>query len=234
MTLRLPRPAIGPALGLLLVAVAAQGCGDDNAATLPDETPRHGVVAIVGDSYMAGADPADPGSGMAGQVAEDLGMNLANFAFGGTGYLRGGPTNDYAYGAQATLALKSKADLYIVDGGANDFLDIYTDGSKDLDDLAVAAREVYTELKDGAGKAEVVVVGPIWPAVPADPGILEMRDVLKQEADAAGLAFIDPIAEQWLTADNLDELIGADDIHPSVSGNSYFAEHIADAIDALH
>lgn len=231
MTPRVTR--LGTALALLLVAGAVQGCNDKNPATLPDPKPLHGVVAIIGDSYMAGADPADPDSGMAGKVAEDLGMNLSNFSLGGTGYLRSGPTHDYDYAAQVTLALKSKADLYIVDGGANDWLDIYDTGSKDLDDLAAAAREVYAELKAGARKAEIVVIGPIWPAVPADDGILEMRDVLKDEAEAAGLPFIDPIAEEWLTADNVEDLIGADSIHPSQAGKNYFAEHVADAIDAL-
>ncbi|MCW2765601.1 MAG: lysophospholipase L1-like esterase [Nocardioides sp.] len=229
MTLRLPR--LGPVLGLVLLAVAVSGCKDETAA-VPDDTPRHGLVAIIGDSYMAGADPSDPGSGMAGKVADDLGMNLSNFSVGGTGYLRGGLTGAQEYDAQATLSLTSDADLYIVYGGANDWIAI-NEGSQSLDDLATAARGVFTKLGDGARKADVVVVGPIWPAVTPDPGILEIRDVLKREAEAAGLTFIDPIEEQWLTADNLEEVIGADNIHPSAAGNIYFGQRVADAVEAV-
>ncbi|MCW2797196.1 SGNH/GDSL hydrolase family protein [Nocardioides sp.] len=234
MTLRLPRRAVGAAVGLALLA-AVSGCNDNNPAEPGDTAPKHGLVAIIGDSYMAGADPADPGSGMAGKVADDLGMYLSNFSIGGTGYLRGGPTGTEEYGTQAKLAVKSKANLYVVYGGANDWIGIYQGGSQTLDELATAARGVFATLSNVARKAHVVIVGPIWPPVTPDPGILKIRDVLKQEAEAAGLTFIDPIAEGWLTVDNLDDLIGPDNIHPSAAGNIYFAKKIADAVDgAIH
>jgi lysophospholipase L1-like esterase len=221
------------ALGLVGVLLAGAGCGDGPAAHQKPPVERHGTLAVIGDSVMAGTNPADPDLGTGDQLAEDLKMDFDNFSVGGTGYLRAGPEGDQDFPAQARAAVRSRADLYVVYGGANDWLDIYLSHTRKLKDLRRAAHQTFRTLVKGAGKRRVVVIGPIWPKFPITKGARKIRDVLKEEAEAAGLPFVDPIAERWLTPDNDEEMLGPDRVHPSTAGQVYFADLMAKAINEV-
>lgn len=79
-----------------------------------------------------------------------------------------------------------------------------------------------------APTAKLLVIGPPWvkPIPPA--GILQARDILKSQAEAAGATFVDPIAEGWFV--DQPELIGSDGVHPSDAGHVYMANKIAPLI----
>jgi lysophospholipase L1-like esterase len=189
-------------------------------------------VAVIGDAYMSGTDPKNPDLGMADELAGDLGMNLSNFSAGGTGYLREGPPGHHNYRIQARKAVKTDADLVVVYGGSQDWINIVVEENRTRADLKRAVRQVFDTLKAGPTK-DIVVVGPIWPAFPIDPGAYKVRDVIKAEAEAADLPFIDPIEEQWLTPANDQEYLGVDGLRPSEAGKVYFSAKIAKAIDKL-
>jgi hypothetical protein len=230
MSLRGSRTSLGLALGLTGLILALQGCSSGPAAHTKEPTERHGTVAIIGDAYMSGTDPSNPHLGMADTVAEDLGMNLSSFASGGTGYLRKGPPGHENYRIQARKASKIDADLYIVYGGAQDWINIDVEKNKTRKDLAEAVQKVLDTLTKGHPGRDVIVIGPIWPAFPIDEGAYKVRDVIKREAAAANLPFVDPMEDQWLTPTNSSEYLGPDRLRPSESGKAYFSDLIAQAV----
>lgn len=213
---------------LAFVVATSIGCDSTEPAQVGGQEK---LVAVIGDSYMAGIGVTQADQGMAVKLAEDLNMKLANFAVGGTGYITGGISGTQTFAVQADSALATGADLYIVEGALNDWVTIYQRQTDDLDGFKRAVRTLYEELAAGAGGADVVVVGPIWPDGNPDAGILAIRDILKEQARDAGLTFIDPLAEEWVTPQNAADYMGPDLIHPNETGHAYIAQRIADAID---
>jgi lysophospholipase L1-like esterase len=192
------------------------------------------VIAVIGDSYMSGYGMPTPDKGMASLMADHLGMKLDNFAVGTTGYVSKGPSaDDHSYPVQAKAAIAAHADLYIVEGGLNDWALVYKDKTLDLDALRQAVHSLYQRLIAAEGADNVIVVGPVWPYDIDAPGISEVNDLLKSEAAAAGLGFVDPFGEEWITPENNDQYIGPDLAHPNELGQVYLGRKLADAIDAL-
>lgn len=216
------------ALVLAFVWATTFGCGNDRAAETEGHEP---FVAVIGDSYMAGFGVTQADQGMAVKLAEDLDMKLANFAVGGTGYITGGISGTQSFGAQADSALATGADLYIVEGALNDWTAIYQNRVADLNTLTEAVSTLFRHLAAGAGGSDIVIVGPVWPDGKPDAGILAIRDILQEQAREAGLIFIDPLAEEWVTPQNTAEYIGPDLIHPNEAGHAYIAQRIADTIE---
>jgi lysophospholipase L1-like esterase len=223
-------------LALVSVLGLAACNGDDGGAPTEGRRERTGrpVVAVIGDSYMAGFGVTDADQGMAVLMSHRLGMDLVNVAVGSTGYVNGGANGGVqSYPVQTQSAIAADANLYIVEGALNDWAAIYRDGTASLDDLSAAADKVYTELVDAAGKDNVIVVGPIWPTDDVDPGVYAVDELLKQEAGLAGVDYIDPLEEGWINASNNDQYIGPDGAHPNVLGHLYIARKLADAIQDL-
>ena len=216
-----------------VLAPALAGCDSGDDGTTEQRRVRDGraVVAVIGDSYMAGFGVTDADQGMAVLMSHRLGMDLVNLAVGSTGYVNGGMNGGtQSYPVQADSAIAADANLYVVEGALNDWAAIYRDGTATLDDLAAAAKDVYARLVEQAGKDNVIVVGPIWPTDAVDPTIYDVDDVLKREATLAGLDYIDPLEENWITPSNNDQYIGPDGAHPNVLGHLYIARKLADAI----
>lgn len=227
------RPWAATAAVALVIALLAAGCNSD-----PEEPRRErdgrAVVAVIGDSYMAGFGASSAENSMGPQMAGRLHMDLANFAVGGTGYLNGGPYGgNQSYQVQAGSAIVADANLYVVEGALNDWSLIYVDKTATLDDLKAAAGALYERLADEEGTDNVVVVGPSWPYESEDPGIVEVNDALKAEAEAAGLAYVDALEENWINTENNDEYIGPDMVHPNDLGHTYLGRKFATAISDL-
>jgi lysophospholipase L1-like esterase len=218
---------------LALVGVLAAGCG--GSEPVEPRAPRDGaVVAVIGDSYMAGFGASTAEHGMAPLLADRLDLDLANFAVGGTGYVNGGAFGGVqSYPVQAGSAIAADANLYLVEGGLNDWLAVYKDKTADLADVTDAAGELYRRLVEEEGADHVIVMGPIWPYDAPDPGIEELNDALRAEAEAAGLDYIDAYGQRWINAYNNDQYIGPDLAHPNDLGHIYLARKIAGAVGDL-
>lgn len=196
----------------------------------PDTDDRPPVLAILGDSYLEGTGAVSEDRSMAMQLNTALGTLVANRSAGGTGYVSDGPFNRLPYRQRIDELLAADADIYLIEGGLNDYATIYERGVSDLGDLRVAARKVFAGVRKGDPDAEVVVVGPFWPTGEPVDGILAIRDVIEAEADAAGVPFIDPLAEEWLTPQNTDRLIGPDGTHPNQAGHDYLADRLVASV----
>ncbi|QWC83898.1 SGNH/GDSL hydrolase family protein [Nocardioidaceae bacterium] len=194
-------------------------------------------MALVGDSYLNGKGAPD-GKGMGDGLAKRLDAELVNFAEGGTGWADDGPepTETSSYDEHAPAVVAADPDLVVVAGGYNDHAAINA-GLETYDEVAVNARRLLADLADA--DVRTVVFGPFW--VNGDPpdSLLQLRDVLRREADRAEVAWVDPIAEGWIDGDRRDmtgnaaRFIRVDRIHPTGSGHRYFAKRMAASIRAL-
>jgi lysophospholipase L1-like esterase len=229
----LTRRVVAPLVLVSLLGLV--GCnGDDGGPSEPRRERTGPVVAVIGDSYMAGFGVTNADQGMAVLMSHRLGMDLVNVAVGSTGYITGGANGGVqSYPVQTESAIAADANLYVVEGALNDWATIYQGGTATLDDLAAAAGQVYGELVDAAGKDNVIVVGPIWPTDTVEQTIYDVDDVLKREAQRAGVDYIDPLEEGWITPSNNDQYIGPDGAHPNVLGHLYIARKLAEAIQDL-
>lgn len=96
------------------------------------------------------------------------------------------------------------------------------------DVLASAVRDTLAKTKAAAPAAKLLVIGPVQPSPDPPPEIARIPGILRDEAQAVGAVFVDPIAEGWLATN--PELIGSDWFHPNDAGQQYLAERIGPLI----
>lgn len=183
-------------------------------------------IAVVGDSYTTGTDEGGQGSKawtartwsalsrQGVQVVPDVA------AEGRAGY--GVPGDHGSMFVDLTARAVHPDDVLVVffgsrnDQGANTWL--LTDKAHDAFELA---RRI-------APAARLLVIGPPWPTADPPDAVLQARDIVADQARAAGATFVDPIAEQWFVGK--PDLIGADGIHPTDAGHAYMADKIVPLI----
>lgn len=102
-----------------------------------------------------------------------------------------------------------------------------------------AATTVWDAILAALPDSELVIIGPFFPrggtGMSAD--MVLMDDGLKERADARGLRYISPIAEEGITGTgkvsapvgdgNADIYISSDGTHPTPAGHKYLAWRIA-------
>ncbi|MCZ2838578.1 SGNH/GDSL hydrolase family protein [Modestobacter sp. VKM Ac-2985] len=213
-----------PVLLSVLSVLACVGCGlstasgsapsgDDARTTAADSR-----VVVLGDSYTV--DSAE-GAGYVPLVSEAMGWATVLEAEDGTGYLAGGLAADPApYRERLDDVVAGQPDLVLVQGSTNDV-------GHPVAELRAAADHLYAALAARLPDARVVVLGPVAPPGVDPAGVGAVRDVLLEAAGSAGLTFIDPIAEGWLSpADGLF----ADPVHPNGAGYERMGTELAEAL----
>jgi lysophospholipase L1-like esterase len=229
-------------LALIAVALLA-GCSEQQSMPAPPSThaaaptqptvlpppstqpvaPYHRIV-VIGDSYTEGTDEGGRGvHGWPALVWGDLqaqGVQVRPIVAGegGAGYVNRG-WRGFTFDHYAQTVTRD-TELVVFFGGSND---------ADLppDQLAhrfeTAAHFAFIDAKTVAPTATLMVIGPAcpWPVSMED---LRVRDSLRDQAQAVGAMFVDPIAERWLV--ETPELIGADGVHPTDDGHKYLAARI--------
>ena len=138
------------------------------------------VVAFLGDSYVAGVGAARPATrGYVGQLADTLGWDTTAATIPGGGYIapgRGGPL----------IALISSTDLRELDPD----LVVLQAGNNDVrlavGELRGRVVEAVEAVRAVAPRAQVVVVGVLWPAAP--PATARIADEALQAGAAAARA----------------------------------------------
>lgn len=177
------------------------------------------VISALGDSYTGGSNMGgyklkNWTSQLAALLSnDDVEVAAGNKGFGGSGYVKRGPT-EKVIGEGVAEAFNERTDFAVLFGSIND-------RTQDVNAVAAAADKAMVDTKALVPQARLVVVGPAWmkPEVPA--AIYAIRDVVKAAAEKNGAYFIDPLAEQWFFAE--PGLIGADNTHPTDEGHAYMA-----------
>ena len=116
-------------------------------------------------------------------------------------------------------------DYVLINGGANDSkyssAQIYT-----------AVRGMLSNVHARWPAARIILVGPMW--VRGDPpeGLVRIDKAIKRAAKA-GVAFIDPIEEHWVSNANSKGLVWTDNVHPSQAGHEYLARRLTAGLKEL-
>ncbi len=214
----------GAAAGVMAIAVLA---GLQGGTGIPAaRAAAVSEIAIIGDSYTAGA--AEGGNGPQGWTeiarqllaAEGVVVDAAVAAEGGAGYGRRGNAGSVFIDLVAR-AVRPVDELVLFFGSRND-------QPVDPQLLPGLAGDAFRLARTIAPAAKLLVIGPPWPTAAPPPEVLTIRDRLREQAIAAGAVFVDPIAEGWFVG--RPDLIGADGVHPTDAGHAYMAARIAPLI----
>ncbi|MGY1809958.1 SGNH/GDSL hydrolase family protein [Blastococcus sp. SYSU D00669] len=215
--------AVAVGLAVLLPRIAgASPAGPvfDGGPAVPDDAP---TVVFVGDSWTVGRGATDD-QGYAVRTAAELGWHVRVLGAGGSGYSVPGPY-DAVFAERLGLAVEGDPALIVVQGSLNE-----RRSSPGV--LAPAARTTLAALRDlAAPGTRVLVVGAADNPGTPEATIDWINRAVRAAADDAGLAFVDPAAEDWLDRD--DARLWADTIHPSDLGHQVFADRLAASVRGL-
>lgn len=221
---------------LLVVETAAVGetyradtWGLWQSATVPAwnlPTPGAATVALfLGDSYTAGAGASTTSRRWTSLLATKRGWLEANYARGGTGYLKTATTNGCGltycptFTEMAAEAVAAAPDLVVVAGGRNDLTLVTTDPTA----VHRAVLDTFALLRAGLPSARIYAVTPMWDAT-TPPAVLQtLRSWVLEAAAAQGVTVVDG-AETWLVGH--PEWITADNVHPDDAGYAVLAQRI--------
>ena len=223
--------------GLFVVLATIVGCGGpvlehDAEHQNPGlkAKPRPGVeyVAIIGDAYSVGAraqgtDP-DAWPMVMTDVLREQGVFIKPTiaASQTSGYVHHGLGSEFFYDSVGRVVGKNQR-LVILSGSARD-VTVLPDSAK----LTLWVGNTLAAARKAASRARIVVIGPAVMNYEPSPEVLQVRDIVKTQAEAAGTVFVDPIAERWF--DHGTEMIRLQGDRPNAIGQTFIAERIAPLI----
>ncbi|CAN5856710.1 SGNH/GDSL hydrolase family protein [soil metagenome] len=185
-------------------------------------------VAVVGDSYTNGTAIGGQGpkawTVQAWQTLAGRGVHVAPdvAAEGRAGYS--------VRGDQGSIFLDLTGRAVRPDDALVVFFGSRNDQGVDPSALAGMSHDAFALARRIAPSARLLVIGPPWPTTAPPPAVLQIRDILKSQAQAAGASFFDPISAGWFAG--RPDLIGADGVHPTDAGHAYLAQRITPLINA--
>lgn len=185
------------------------------------------AAAFLGDSFTAGNNdtPGEAKSSYMKRATDSLGIVGFNFGQGGTGYVNPGANESVVFAENVWRAVNVDPNVVIVGGGIND-------RTYPVAGVGAAAGKLYAELHAKLPKAKIIAVGPITPGGPGGYGNVEaVRDVLKAAAESHDVAFIDPIAEDWMPTK--EGVTDSTKFHPNAKGQTLLAGKLTAALKAL-
>ncbi len=183
-------------------------------------------VLVIGDVDTGGFSAGSVG--WPAVVEERLrGVELTVATTGNAGYVTTEAESDATFPELLEVADLDGVDVVVLFGSRFDAAGI-------ADEVNLAAGVAIGALAERAPSAELVVVGPAWPAGAAPAGVRNNRDVLRSAAQTAGAVFIDPLADGWLS--DAPGLLGPDGMHLTAAADAYLADRmeplIRSALDA--
>ena len=185
-------------------------------------------LAVIGDSYTNGTAIGGVGpkawTVQAWQALDRKGVQVSPdvAAEGRAGY---GVRGDHGslFVDLTRRAVRPDDSLVVFFGSRND-------QGVDPTVLAGMAHDAFALARQLAPTANLLVVGPPWPTPDVPPDVLQIRDVLKSQAQWAGASFFDPIIAGWFAG--RPDLIGADGVHPTDAGHTYMAQRLVPLISS--
>ena len=195
----------------------------------PTPTPEPLPLALIfGDSWTHGLAASDSEHAYPHLTGELLGWDVDVLGENGSGYLHLGEDGGF-YGTRvAELDPELEPDVVIVQGSVNDRREA-------LSALPRAARSVWHAFEHTYPDAHLVILGPAPSAFPLDKKVKKIDAELAQLADAEGIDYISPLAEEWFTPQNVDDYIDTETAnHPSDAGHAYFAKRLSADLERLN
>jgi lysophospholipase L1-like esterase len=182
------------------------------------------VAAFLGDSYSPAMGQAIADYNFAAIMSKRLGWEAIPFGQGGTGYTNPGQAEegDSVFADRVDAVIAAAPDVVIVQGSTND---------RDYDATLKAAGGLLASLRAGLPDATIIAVGPLLTPTLGAAAVEPTRDAVRDAATAAGIPFVDPLQEEWLSGD--DSLFVADGIHPSGTGQAEIAKRLTAAVQAI-
>ncbi|WP_308467001.1 SGNH/GDSL hydrolase family protein [Rathayibacter soli] len=213
--------AASVALGLTmaLTGAAAAGAQPVIVQRVTDAAPNGPVVVAIGDSIMEGHG-LQPDQAWPAVVAEQYGWDLTNLASDGSGFVTVG-NNDDTFVDQVAVAVRLHPSIVLISASSNDLGDPEPT-------VATATATAMQELRSDLPNAKIVVVSPVWNET-AEPQELATfgQDVANVAASigAVSLSIGQPL-------EGHPQLIQADDVHPTATGQRVIARDVAHALAA--
>jgi hypothetical protein len=223
---------------LAAMAVLPSGCA---SPPVPRERPEPptltqalktnlAYVAIIGDSFTNGSSSGGRGPNgwpeIVTALLKDKGTNIktAVAASSGSGYVKHGTKGSVPFVNQISRVVGSQDALVIVFGSPYD-QSVLPDSA---DRLMNTVEHTLFEVKKAAPKAKVLVIGPAWVLPNPSLGILQVRDIVRAQAEAQSLTFVDPLGDNWFGGHS--EMVGANGDSPDDAGHLLMAQKIAPII----
>jgi lysophospholipase L1-like esterase len=197
--------------------------GNGIAQAVIGEVPYR--VVVIGDSITGGSAVGGVGldgwPSLAWNKLRSEGIEVLPHVSGegGSGYVQRGDEGT-TFPEEAARLVAPNDSVIVFFGSRND-------ASQPIDAVAAAAHQSLQEARRVAPGAVLIVIGPIPPDTDRHGQVLAIRDALHEQAAQAGVVWVDPIAEGWLTAPGL---IGWDGVHPNNAGHQELANRIAPLI----
>jgi lysophospholipase L1-like esterase len=211
-------------------ALSIMGESSQTTSQSPGPPPERPTFAVLGDSYAEG-DGADWQTGWVQRVADTMCWSLLPVsqpggpgAQPGTGFTNAGGTvpGTVVYLDRVAGILAQHPQFVLVEGGTND-------RSASPQDIAHAATETFNAIKKGMSNGAVLAIGPVvTPSSPESDAALKdaarVSGAIAAAAQAAEVAYIDPVGEKWL--DN--PALWSDNKHPNKEGYAEYANRVVD------
>jgi len=181
---------------------------------------------IFGDSWTAGYTANPLSKGYAFSTIEALQLDGDVQGGPGTGYLNPGQAGTTFSQRFATLPADPELDLLIIQGSVND-------QNADKSTLGAVVDKLIADAKAKFPTADLVILGPAPSDAPANPGIIQLDDIIRNRAKLASVHYISPLAEEWITTANEEQVIDQKTQHPSNDGHAYLASKLVDSLKKL-
>lgn len=227
-------------IGALILAAIVVACAAGIAAMRADEpmpsvsgapliNPKPQKIFVIGDSYTEGTAQGGVGEKNWTNLAwrqlrrENIDIMSIVSGRGGSGYVTRGNAGT-TFGQEVRRLMEpgdDDEDIVMIFGGSNDETAL-------PESVTASVRETLSDVRARTRKAKLIVVGPVWPGPNPSPEILQIRDIVRAEAEKTNATFVDPIADGWFIAE--PQLIGEDGVHPTDVGHVYMSERLLPVI----
>ncbi|MGN7250032.1 GDSL-type esterase/lipase family protein [Arthrobacter sp. SAFR-014] len=200
-----------------------------SAVNIAPKLLEAGTKAVIfGDSWTQGAAASKQELGFAYLTGESLKWDVQVEGGSGTSYLNPGTRSIGTFIERtAKLAADDSVQLVIVQGSVND-------QDRNLLALPKAAADAWEAMRGKFPNAQLVIMGPATNAVPVDPQLLQVDQILQTAAAKAKLPYISPLTEGWISASNYATYIDvAAAQHPTDAGHAFVAKKTVAALKAL-
>ncbi len=187
-------------------------------------------LLVIGDDFAAGEGASTPANGFARVLADELDAPYTIDALPDSGFVARGPEAgvDGSFPARVQRLVERdgpEPDLVVVEGGHEDY-------AASPRELRAAVELTAERLTEAYPDAQVLIMGTTR-AFPENQVLEPLHRALRAGAEAAGVPFIDPVAEQWVRADNTAAVISPDLFHPNDAGHALWASRLLAAVRAL-